>query len=870
MRGTYVFGAALALGLPALGLAQENLLANLVARNLGPTTMGGRVADIAVYEKEPRIFFVATAGGGLWKTENGGLTMTPVWDKESSISLGAVDVSQKDPNLVWLGTGEQNGRNSASYGDGVYKSTDGGKTWQKMGLEKTRHIAQVIIDPKDNNIVYVAACGRLWGPNPERGVYKTTDGGKTWEHILKFDDKTGVNDLVMDPSDNRILLAGAYERIRFPWNYIGGGPNSGLYKSTDAGKTWRRITKGLPEGTLGRSGLDFFRKDPRKVVMQIEGSVPDTSSRSGVRATGGVFISEDKGESWTKVHTRNSRGFYFSIPRWDPQDENRLYIPDVQIGVSDDKGKTIRNMNSSVHVDHHAMWIDPNDNNHILIGEDGGVGQSRDRGRTWQHVNFMPIGQYYAVHYDMRKPYWVYGGLQDNGTWGGPTQSPRGGIAFFDWININGGDGFYARVDPDDWRTVYTESQGGAASRMDMVTGQRVSIRPQPPQGETYRFNWNTPIELSPHNSKIVYLGGNRLFRSMNRGENMTAISPDLTTNNPDKLSPGKGSVSPENTGAEVHCTIVTIGESPLKAGVIWCGTDDGNIQVSQDFGATWTNVAPNIPGAPKEGWVTRVSPSRHSAGRCYVTYGNFRVDDDKTYVFMTDDYGKTWTNLKGNLPDMEPCHVIREGIRNSDLLFLGTEFGLWISMDRGKSWTKFKSNFPTVPVHDVQIHPREMDLIIATHGRSLWTLNISALDELNITNLDREMFLAKPQNVYLLGATFGGMGFDGDGVWSAPNTQPGTDICYYMKKDGSGEAAVTIYDASGNALVNLTGPAKAGLNVVRWRVGNRRLAPGDYKVTVKNNNLEESSTIRIEDLSEQMLKMSEDLLSLVRRFSLR
>jgi photosystem II stability/assembly factor-like uncharacterized protein len=833
-------------------LSQDNLIANLVARCVGPSTMGGRIADIAVYEKEPRIFYIATSAGGLWKTTNGGITLSPVWDKGSSIALGAVDVSATNPDVVWIGTGEQNGRNSVSYGDGVYKSTNGGKDWTYVGLKETRHIAQLIIDPKNSDIVYVAAVGRLWGRNPERGIYKTTDGGKTWEHVLKLDANTGVNELVMHPSDNRTLIAGAYDRLRFPWNYVGGGPGSALYKSTDAGKTWRKITKGIPEGVIGRIGLDYHRKDPNKMVMQIEAAV---LAADGTRTTNnsGVFISDDGGESWTKVNNRNSRGFYFSIPRYDPQDPNRIYIPDVQIGVSDDRGKTIRNFPTSVHVDHHAMWINPNDNNHVIIGQDGGVAQSRDRGATWEHLNSMPIGQFYSVHFDMRKPYWVYGGLQDNGTWGGPTQHARGYTGHWDWHFVRGGDGFYARVDPDDWRTVYSESQGGAAGRTDMVTGQQVSIRPQ---GVQDRWNWNTPIELSPHNSKIVYIAGSRLYRSFNRGEGMAPISPDLTTNNPEKLRPGRGSVAPENTGAERHCTIVTIGESPLRPGVIWCGTDDGNVQVTQDFGATWTNVAPNMPGAPAFGWVTRVTPSRHAVGRCYVTYGNWRMDDDKTYVYVTEDFGKTWKSINGNLPPMEPCHVIREGLSNPNLLYLGTEFGVWFSFDKGATWSRLRSNFPTVPVHDLQIHPRELDLVIATHGRSIWTMNVSALEELTPANMEKDLHVAKPQTIYIMPRPAGSMGFDGDRGWVAPNSQPGTDICYYLKADQAGEASITLYDSAGESMATLNGPAKAGLNVVRWRVpNNRRLATGDYKVTVKAGTLEQSTSVRAEDIALDLAK---------------
>lgn len=854
-RKVHLAGIVAGLFVSTIASGQENLINSLTARPLGPTTMGGRVADIAVYEKEPRIFFVATAGGGLWKTENGGLTMNCVWPSPggSCFSLGAVDVSQKDPNLIWIGTGEQNGRNSVSWGDGVYKSTDGGKTWSFMGLKETHHIGQVVIDPKDNNVVYVAAVGRLWGRNPERGVYKTTDGGKTWTHVFKIDENTGVVDLQMDPSNNNILFAAAYDRIRFPWNLVSGGPKSGLFKSTDAGKTWRQITKGMPQGMIGRIGLDFHRKDPNKMVAIIEAGIMPSEASGRPQTTGGVFVSEDKGESWTKVNNRNSRPFYFSIVRSDPDNFDRIYVADVQIAVSDDRGKTLRNMRSTVHVDHHAFWINPNDPNHIIIGEDGGVGQTRDKGETWQHVNYMDIGQFYAIAFDMRKPYWVYGGLQDNGTWGAPTQTARGGIGPWDWFNINGGDGFYVQVDPDDWRTVYTESQGGAARRIDLLGGGGVSLRPRPAQGERYRFNWNTPILLSPHNSKIVYIAGNRVFRSMNRGANMEPISPDLTTDDPEKQSPGKGSVSPENTGAEVHCTVITISESPLKAGVIWAGTDDGNVQVTEDYGGKWTNVAPNIPDFPKFGYVSRVHASPHSAGRCYVTVDNHRMNDFKTYVYMTDDYGKTWTKLNGNLPAEEPAHLVRDGLRNPDLLFLGTDHGLWVSFDRGKNWARFKSNFPTTPVHDFAIQPREQDLVIGTHGRSIWTLNVSALEELTASNRDKDIHLAKPQTVYLLGRTTGGMGFDGDGAWTAPNSQPGTDVCYYLKADGKGDASVTITDAAGGSIATLTGPAKAGLNVVRFRVGNRRLAAGDLRVTVKVGDFEAVSSIHVEDLSEQM-----------------
>lgn len=846
------------------GQGIDNLLVDMKARSLGPSRMGGRIADIAVYEKEPRIFFVATAAGGLWKTTNGGITMSPVWDRGTSVSLGAVDVSQSDPNLIWIGTGEQNSRNSVSWGDGVYKSADGGKTWEKMGLEATRHVSQVLIDPKDNNVVYVAALGKLWGFNVERGVYKTTDGGKTWEHILKIDDKTGVADLVMDPSNHRTLLAAAYQRVRYPWAYMGGGPGSALYKTTDGGKNWKKITKGMPEGTYGRIGLDYYRKDSKKVVMQIEASTPNADPTQRPVPTGGIFVSTDRGESWMKMSTRGFRYFYFTIPRWDPVDENRIYFPDVGIFASDDQGKTLRAFNTSVHVDHHAMWINPNDNNHIIIGQDGGVGQTRDRGATWEHLNYLAIGQFYACAFDMRKPYFVYGGLQDNGSWGGPTQSPRGSVAFWDWYGVGGGDGFFVQVDPDDWGVIYSESQGGAAGMQNIRTGERGSLRPQPVQGERYRFNWNTPIELSPHNPRIVYIGGNKLFRSLNRGAKMEAISPDLTTNDPKKLGPPIGSVTWDITGAENHCTIITISESGFKPGVIWCGTDDGNVWVTPDYGKTWNNVAPNIEGAPKFGYVSRVQASKWAEGRCYITYDNHRMDDVNTYVFATEDMGKTWTKITNGLRPDEPCHVIREGVKNPDLLVLGTEYNIYFSMDKGQNWTRFKE-FPTVPIHDLRIHPRELDVVIATHGRSLWTMNISGLEELAKANMEKDVFLCRPQNVYIMSARGGQQdNWDGDRIWTARNTQPGTDIFYYMKADTLADVTIRVTDAEGIEMANITAYKSAGLHSIRWNArtgggggfggggGPRRLTPGDYRVTLKVGDKEYVTSVHVEMASDQ------------------
>lgn len=822
----------------------DSLLVNLKARALGPTTMGGRVTSLAVYEKEPRIFLVGAATGGVWETVNGGMTFQPIFYREGSSSIGAVAISQNDQNLIWVGTGEATSRNSVGWGDGIYKTTDGGKTWKKMGLETSYHISKILIDPKNDNIVYAGVLGMLWGRNEERGVYKSTDGGKTWKNLLKVDANTGVIDMAMDPSNNRVLLVAMYDRLRYPYNFVSGGAGSGIFRSTDAGASWHQINKGVPKGPLGRIGLSYFLSDPRNVVATIE-------AKEGT----GTYKSKDGGETWAKASALDPRPFYFSTPRQDPNDPNRIYVPAVSLHYSIDGGKTFQPMRSSVHVDHHAMWIDPKDSNHMIIGEDGGVGQTRDRGATWEHLNYLNIGQFYAVAFDMRKPYWVYGGLQDNGCWAGPTQTTHGGVAFFDWYGIGGGDGFHVAADPNDWTTIYSESQGGAIERIDQKWGGGKFIQPQAPKGETYRMNWSTPFILSQFNSKTLYFGTQKLMKSVDRGDHWLAISPDLTENNPAHQKPGEGSVSPENTGAEAYDTIIDIGESPMKPGLIWVGTDDGNVQLTQDDGAHWANVTANIKDLPVHTWVSRVTPSRFVEGRAYATFDGHRNNDYATHVYVTEDFGKTWTKLNGNLPSNEPCYVIKEGMKNPDLLFLGTEFSLYISLDRGQNWTRYRANdFPTVPVHDVEIQPREEDLLIATHGRSLYILPIGALDELTKDNLQKDAYLAHPSNVY----QFGRQNFaqwDGDRIFVSPDTQPGTIFCYYLKKDAAADAKITVTDPSGaNQVASVTGTAKAGLNVAEWnaRGRGRLLQPGDYRVDLKVDGKDYYSTVRVEEVTDE------------------
>lgn len=860
MKRQWVVLAAIAV-FGASAHAQENLFSGLNARALGPTVMGGRICDIAVYEKEPRIFYIATASGGIWKTDNGGMTTQMVFGTGKTAAAGAIAVNPNDPNDVWVGMGEASSRNSTSWGDGVYHSSDGGKTWTHMGLAETHHISKIVIDPNDPKTVYVGALGRLWGENPERGLYKTTDGGKTWNLVHKVNTRTGVIDLVMDPKNPKTLMVAMWERIRYPWNFISGGEGSGIYKSTDAGKSWKKVTKGMPEGMLGRVGLSYFRKDSKVMVATMEASTPAEGQEPGQwrrTPTGGTFRSTDGGESWSRVNTLNPRPFYFSMPRQDPNEVDRIYVWGVSAHLSTDGGKTFRAMpiNDRVHVDYHACWINPNDSNHIIVGNDGGVYQSRDKGVRWEHLNTMDIGQFYAIGFDFRKPYYVYGGLQDNNSWGGPTQSRlAGGVFFNQWTTVTGGDGFYTLVDPNDWSTVYSESQGGALIRRDMKTGASRGIQPRPNStippaatGERYRFNWQSPLVISPHNSKVLYFGGNKVFKSPNRGDSWLVVSPDLTTDNKDKQRPGFGSTSPENTGAEMHCTVVALSESPVVPGYLWAGTDDGRLQVTTDDGKTWSDVYSNIPDLPKGAWCSRVVASAYDRNRAFATFDNHRSNDFGVYVYMTEDLGKTWKKITNGIGANEPVHVVREGTRNSNLLVLGTEAGLYVSVDRGANWTRFRSNeFPTVPVHDLAIHPRELDLIIGTHGRSLWTLNVAPLEEMTPENMAKDVHLTTPQGVLLLGGDMGATG-DGDRLWVARNSQPATDIAYYLKSPVSGDVKVEIQDAAGARVQELNGTNKAGLNVVRYNARGARVRPGDFTVVLKAGGKEYKARLRIEE----------------------
>lgn len=837
----------------------DSTVNNLTWRCIGPANMGGRIDDFAVAESDPYIIYSATASGGLWKTTNNGVTWEPVFDDQPTSTIGDVTVAPSNPEIVWVGTGEANNRQSSSWGNGVYKSYDGGKTWQHMGLDDTQTIGRLIIDPFDPNIVTVAVGGHLWGPNVQRGVFKTTDGGQTWTKTLFVDENTGCTDLAMDPSNNKILYAAMYQRRRRGWGFMGGGTGSGLYKSIDGGDTWTKLTKGLPEGNTGRIGIDIYRKDPNIVYAIVE------------HKEGGVFRSEDKGESWIRMSNTNPRPMYYSQIRVDPNNDLRIWVLGARMYTSYDGGKTFKtDVVSRVHGDHHALWINPANSNHMVLGSDGGIYFSYDKGITWDFICILPLGQFYEVGFDFQTPYNIYGGLQDNGSWGGPSSTKyRIGITNADWFRVGGGDGFYTQVDPEDHNILYVESQNGNLRRMNLYTDETKSIRPEPEdEKERYRFNWNTPVLISPHDSKTIYYGGNKLFKSTDRGDTWTA-SIDLTTQQDRDKIPLMG-IMPDtatlsrNDGISTYGNIITISESPVKQGILWVGTDDGNVQLSEDGGDTWTNLIEKIPGVPEYTYVSRIVASNFNEARAYVTLDGHRNDDLKPYVYVTENSGKKWRSISSNLPHGSTANVIREHHRNPDLLFVGTERGAYFTIDRGKTWSQFKGNLPMVPVDDITIHPRENDLIFGTHGRSIYVLDdVTPLEELHETVLQSEshLFTIRPAERF---QAYNHKGSTGHKMFIAPNPGFGAIITYNLnfKPDKKDTVLVTILDKEGKKIRELKGTKKLGFNRIHWDlryeppvIEERErfvprgpfVVPGEYTVELKakGNNL--TNTVQVE-----------------------
>ena len=808
------------------------LLHDLRWRSIGPANTGGRIDDFAVARTPgaPDAIYVATASGGVFKSTNQGTTWTPIFDGvDAMMSIGDVAVAPSNGSIVWVGTGEANNRQSSSWGDGVYKSLDAGRTWRSAGLKETRHIGRIVMHPSNPDIVYVAAVGHLWGSNAERGVFKTIDGGKTWSKVLFVDENTGATDLAMDPQNPEILFAATYQRQRKAWGFNGGGPGSGIYRTSDGGATWTALTAGLPKGEKGRIGLDVFRPDGRLVYAVVEAAGRES----------GVYRSVNRGDTWDQLSSVNPRPMYYSQIRIDPKDRNRVYLLGSNRGfyISDDGGRDFRDVFSAIHSEDHALWIDPDDTNHLIVGGDGGVSISWDRGQTWLFRDNLPVGQFYEISADLEDPYTICGGLQDNGHWCVPSATRhRNGISSRDAFNIGSGDGFYARIDPTDPRTVIVESQEGRANRVNLITLERQAIQPVGVNSLTgsetdptpvrhgsdpIRWNWNTPIVMSAFDPKVLYIGSNIVFRSADRGVTWKPISPDLTAHvDRDTLhmmgAPVGDRALSRHDGQTSFSTLTTIGESPLDAKLLYAGSDDGQLSVTRDGGQTWTNITARVPGLPPTTQVSSVLPSRHVAARVYATFDGHTNDDYHAYVFVSDDYGETWRSITSGVPDTS-VHKLREHPRNARLLFLGHERGISVSIDTGASWTSLNLNMPNVPVDDLLVHPRENDLIVGTHGRSIWILdNVSALEALATEPAGTEAFLVPPARARLL-SIYNPQAWFGAGQFFAPNPSFGAVLDYYLRDGASGAAQISIADAGGSTVRRLTAPARRGLNRVAW-----------------------------------------------------
>lgn len=807
-------------------------------RSVGPANNAGRISEIVGVPGDPLTYYVAGANGGIIKTINGGTTFTPIFDQAGPASIGAIAIAPSDRNVIYVGTGEGNPRNNASVGDGMYKSIDGGDHWTHIGLEKSDKIARLIVDGKNPDIVYACVLGREWGASEDRGVYKTTDGGASWKKVLDVDPQTSCSDISADPQNSNIIYAGMYTYRRWAWYLASGSGNTAVYKSVNGGATWDRLSgpdrlNGLPRKAMDRIGVAVAPSDPNIVYVISE-----------TKDEGELWRTDDAGKSWRTVNRDpniNFRPFYYADIRVDPKNPNRVFALSGGLYFSEDGGANFRTIARDVHGDHQAMWIDPEDPRYILSGSDGGWQVSRDGGKNWDVVNTFPFTQFYHINYDLQVPYRVCGGLQDNGNWCGPSNSLSGqGIRTTDWYTISGGDGFFAVPVLDKPWLVYSNSQGGMINITDTRSGAQKTIYPYPNRvgsvgdamiGHKYRFNWNSPIALSPQNPQVAYFGGNVVFKTTDYGLSWQVISPDLTTNDPKKQQSSGGEIVTDNTAAEFHSTLLSIAPSPLDSNVIWIGTDDGNVQVTRDGGKSWSNVFVNVPGLKPNAWIATVEASHFDVGTAYATADHHQDDDYAPYVFMTTDFGKTWKSIRGDLPDKAWwSHVVREDPKNRNLLYLGTEAGVWATWDRGGHWVSIRGDIPITPVRDIQVHPRDNDLLVATHGRGLYILDdltpIQRIGEAQAQAPEVELFDIRPAIRWNMWSRDGNLG---QRKWAGENPPNGAIISYYLKAQPAGEVNIEIADASGRVVRRFTRVMdEEGVNRVTWD-GRYEAAAGGF-----------------------------------------
>jgi photosystem II stability/assembly factor-like uncharacterized protein len=823
-----------------------SLLKSFSFRSLGPYRAGSWVTCFAVPESPPKAhlytYYVGTRNGGVWKTTNNGTTFESIFDDQDYLSIGAIALAPSNPDIVWVGTGEAYNARSSHRGDGIYRSSDGGKTWQSMGLRDSHHIARIVVHPQNPEIVYVASMGHLFSSNEERGVFKTTDGGRTWQKTLYINEKVGVIDLVMSPQNPDILYAAAYEKYRYPWHFEEGGPESGVYKTIDAGKSWQRLGGGFPTGKIGRIGLDIYLRNAGILYAVVENSNtrPPTAEEAaqdrkrGVEPeprviAGEVYRSDDAGATWKKMNAATAdvsgkAAYSFNQIRIDPNNDQKVYIIGVALAYSYDGGRTWKNLGwppslfSSAFGDVRTFWIDPENSDRMLFGSDGGVHVSYDGGKTCDHQYNIPLGEFYALGVDMDEPYNIYGGLQDHDSWKGPSNAWSGQVTLEDWVTVGIQDGMFNVVDPVDSRWVYNTYQFGGHGRVDQVQGTRTNIQPERDKDKApYRFNWTPPLHISPHNSEIIYTGAQVLLRSLKRGDDWREISPDLTTSDPEKIA-GRGNIT--------FCTITTISESPLTPGFIWVGTDDGKLWLTRDGGANWADRTPNIvrAGAPAELWVSRVFASHHREGTAYVTKTGFRNDDFRPFVYRTEDYGESWTPILAGLSDF-PVNVIFEDQKNPELLFVGSDCGVFVSIDGGKDWVRLKNNLPSAPVKDLLVHPRENDLVVATYGRGLFITDIMPLREMSEKMLGEDVYLFEIEpRIQRLTRSWGNYRLLGDRHLATPNEPNAVAIYYYLKEKPPDKVKITIMDPYGEVLREIVGKTDPGINMVIW---DMRRMPG-------------------------------------------